>query len=170
MTQFVFLGIVDPEPGLVIWMSVTFLTVLFLLTKFAWKPIMKMIKAREASIEDALKAAEKAKAEMAALNAENERIIAEARQERDRLMKEAREMKDAIIAEAKSKATVEAEKIMTSARDTIRNEKMAAITELKNQVAQLSIDIAETILKQELSGEDKQKALISNLLKDVKLN
>jgi F-type H+-transporting ATPase subunit b len=172
MTQLVILSgsIVSPEPGLLIWMSVTFLIVLFLLTKFAWKPILKMIKTREQSIEDALAAAEKAKLEMAALQSDNERIIAEARGERDRLMKEAREVKDAIIAEAKTKATAEAEKIMTAARETIQNEKMAAITDLKNQVAQLSIDIAEKILKQELSSEDKQKALISNLLQDVKLN
>ena len=161
MTQFVILGgsIVNPEPGLIIWMSVTFLTVLFLMAKFAWKPILKMIKDREHSIEEALASAEKAKAE-----------IAEGRMEPDRLMKEAREIKEAIIAEAKSKAQAEAEKIMATARETIKNEKMAAITELKNQVAQLSIDIAENILKQELAGEDKQKALINTLLQDIKMN
>lgn len=172
MTQFVILegSIVSPEPGLIIWMSVTFLTVLFLMAKFAWKPILKMIKDREHSIEDALASAEKAKAEMAALTSKNEQILAEGRMERDRLMKEAREIKEAIIAEAKSKAQAEAEKIMATARETIKNEKMAAITELKNQVAQLSIDIAENILKQELAGEDKQKALINTLLQDIKMN
>ena len=162
--------LVTPAFGLVFWMMLCFLTILFLLKKYAWKPILKMIKEREQSIEDALASAEKAKAEMAALQSDNERIIAEARSERDRLMKEAREMKDAIVAEAKTKAQAEADKIMATARDNIRNEKMAAITELKNQVAQLSIDIAENILKQELSGEDKQKALINSLLQDVKLN
>lgn len=151
-------------------MSLSFLLLLFLLTKFAWKPVLKMIKEREASIEEALASAEKAKQEMAALQSDNERIIAEARSERDRLMKEAREMKDAIVAEAKGTAQKEADKLLAAAREAIRNEKMAAITDLKNQVAQLSIDIAERILKQELSGEDKQKALISNLLQDVKLN
>lgn len=172
MTQFVILGggLVSPEPGLIIWMSVTFLTVLFLMAKFAWKPILKMIKDREHSIEEALASAEKAKAEMAALTSKNEQILAEGRMERDRLMKEAREIKEAIIAEAKSKAQAEAEKIMATARETIKNEKMAAITELKNQVAQLSIDIAENILKQELAGEDKQKALINTLLQDIKMN
>ncbi len=172
MTQFVILGgsIVSPEPGLIIWMSVTFLTVLFLMAKFAWKPILKMIKDREHSIEEALASAERAKAEMAALTSKNEQILAEGRQERDRLMKEAREIKESIIAEAKSKAQAEAEKIMSLARETIKNEKMAAITELKNQVAQLSIDIAENILKQELAGEDKQKALINTLLQDIKMN
>lgn len=172
MTQFVILGgnIVSPEPGLIIWMTVTFLTVLFLMAKFAWKPILKMIKDREHSIEEALASAERAKAEMAALTSKNEQILAEGRQERDRLMKEAREIKESIIAEAKSKAQAEAEKIMSLARETIKNEKMAAITELKNQVAQLSIDIAENILKQELAGEDKQKALINTLLQDIKMN
>jgi F-type H+-transporting ATPase subunit b len=172
MSQFVILGggLVSPEPGLIIWMSVTFLTVLFLMAKFAWKPILKMIKDREHSIEEALASAEKAKAEMAALTSQNEQILAEGRMERDRLMKEAREIKESIIAEAKSKAQAEAEKIMSLARETIKNEKMAAITELKNQVAQLSIDIAENILKQELAGEDKQKALINTLLQDIKMN
>lgn len=172
MSQFVILGggLVNPEPGLIIWMTVTFLTVLFLMAKFAWKPILKMIKDREHSIEEALASAERAKAEMAALTSKNEQILAEGRQERDRLMKEAREIKESIIAEAKSKAQAEAEKIMSLARETIKNEKMAAITELKNQVAQLSIDIAENILKQELAGEDKQKALINTLLQDIKMN
>lgn len=172
MSQFVILGggLVSPEPGLVIWMLVTFLIVLFLMAKFAWKPILKMIKDREHSIEEALASAEKAKSEMTALTAKNEQILAEGRQERDRLMKEAREIKESIIAEAKAKAQSEAEKIMANARETIKNEKMAAITELKNQVAQLSIDIAENILKQELAGEDKQKALINTLLQDIKMN
>jgi len=164
------MDLVTPALGLTFWMVISFLTVFFLLAKFAWKPILKMIREREKSIEDALASAEKAKLEMAALQSDNERIIAEARGERDRLLKEAREMKDAIVGEAKTKAQAEAEKIMTAARESIHNEKMAAITDLKNQVAQLSIDIAEKILKQELSSEDKQKALINNLLQDVKLN
>lgn len=164
------MGLVMPEIGLVIWMSITFLIVLFLLKKFAWGPILKMIHEREASIEEALKSAERAKAEMQALQADNERIIAEARQERDRMMKEARDMKDAIVGEAKSKAKEEADKMLAIARETIHNEKMAAITDLKNQVAQLSIDVAEKILKRELAAESKQKELLGDLMKDVKLN
>ncbi|MCA6362125.1 MAG: F0F1 ATP synthase subunit B [Bacteroidetes bacterium] len=162
--------LVKPDLGLFFWMMVTFLIVLFLLTKFAWKPIMKMIKDREASIDDALKSAEKAKADIASMQADNERLLNEARRERDAMLKEARDMKDAIVAEAKGKAKQEADKLLAAARESIHNEKMAAITELKNQVAQLSIDIAETMLKRELSAENKQKELIGDLLKDAKLN
>jgi F-type H+-transporting ATPase subunit b len=151
-------------------MSLTFLTVLFILAKFAWKPILKMIKEREASIENALKSAENAKAEMNNLKAENEKILQDARNERDRMIKEAREIRESMIAEAKEKAKAEGEKMITVARESIHNEKMAAITDLKNQVAQLSIDIAEKILARELSAENKQKELLGDLLKEVKLN
>lgn len=162
--------LVKPDLGLFFWMMITFLIVLFLMTKFAWKPIMKMIKDREASIDDALKSAEKAKAEIASMQADNERLLNEARRERDTMLKEARDMKDAIVGEAKGKAKAEADKLLTAAREAIQNEKMAAITDLKNQVAQLSIDIAEKMLKRELSSDSKQKELISDLLKDAKLN
>jgi F-type H+-transporting ATPase subunit b len=159
-----------PDPGLFIWMIVTFLIVLMLLRKFAWKPILKMIRDREDSIEGALKSAEKAKDEMRSLQADNEKILAQARNERDIMLKEAREMKDNIVGEAKGKAKEEADKILASAREAIQNEKMAAITELKNQVALLSVEIAEKILKRELSDENKQRDLIGDLLKDTKLN
>ena len=162
--------LVTPSIGLLFWMLVSFGIVFLILKKFAWKPILDMISEREASIEDALNAARKAKEEMVALKNSNEKILFEAKMERDKLMKEAREMKDAIIAEAKTKASKEAEKIIASARENIQNEKMAAITELKNQVATLSIEIAEKILKQELSADDKQKSLVNNLLQDVNLN
>jgi F-type H+-transporting ATPase subunit b len=144
--------------------------VLFLLTKYAWKPIMKAIKDREKSIEDALKSAENAKAEMNNLKAENEKILQAARNERDIMIKEAREIRESMIAEAKGKAKAEGEKLLQSAREAIQNEKMAAITDLKNQVAQLSIDIAEKIIARELSAENKQKELLGDLLKEVKLN
>jgi F-type H+-transporting ATPase subunit b len=159
-----------PETGLLIWMMITFLIVLILLRKFAWKPILKMIKDREDSIDSALKSAENAKLEMQSLKSDNEKILAQARNERDTMMKEARDMKDAIVGEAKGKAKEEADKILSAAREAIQNEKMAAITELKNQVALLSVDIAEKILKRELSDENKQKDLIGDLLKDTKLN
>jgi F-type H+-transporting ATPase subunit b len=164
------MGLMIPETGLVIWMMITFLILLFLLRKFAWKPILKMIKDREDSIDSALKSAEKAKEEMRSLQSDNEKILAQARNERDQMMKEARDMKDAIVGEAKGKAKEEADKILTAAREAIQNEKMAAITELKNQVAVLSVEIAEKILKRELSDENKQKELIGDLLKDTKLN
>lgn len=163
-------SIVSFEYGLIFWMSLTFLTVLFILAKFAWKPIMKAIKDREKSIEDALLSAENAKAEMNTLKAENEKILQAARNERDMMIKEARDIREQMIAEAKSKAKAEGEKLLTSAREAIQNEKMAAITDLKNQVAQLSIDIAEKIIARELSSENKQKELIGDMLKSVKLN
>ncbi len=162
--------LIMPDTGLLIWMTITFLIVLILLRKFAWKPILKMIKEREDSIDSALKSAENAKLEMLALKSDNEKILAQARNERDTMMKDARDMKEQIVGEAKGKAKEEADKILTSAREAIQNEKMAAITELKNQVALLSVEIAEKILKRELSDENKQKDLIGDLLKDTKLN
>ena len=162
--------LVKPEFGLIFWMTLSFLIVFFLLKKFAWKPILNSLKERETSIEDALNSAKKARDEVSNMKAENERILQEARNERDILLKQARETKDQLINEARTKAQVEADRIITIARETINNEKMAAITELKNQVATLSIEIAEKILKSELSSDDKQKALVSNLMKDVNLN
>lgn len=162
--------LVMPDTGLLIWMMITFLIVLILLRKFAWKPILKMIKDREDSIDSALKSAENAKLEMQNLKSDNEKILAQARNERDQMMKEARDIKDQIVGDAKGKAKEEADKILSSAREAIQNEKMAAITELKNQVALLSVEIAEKILKRELSDENKQKDLIGDLLKDTKLN
>ncbi len=162
--------LVTPAIGLVFWMCVTFLTIFLILKKFAWKPILKMIKEREDSIDSALKSAEKAKLEMKELQAGNERILAEAMAERDNLLREARETKDAIVNEAKTKAKAEADKLINQALESIKNEKMAAITELKNQVATLSIEVAEKILKEQLSSDEKQKVLAGNLLKEVELN
>jgi F-type H+-transporting ATPase subunit b len=164
------MNFVTPGIGLIFWMSVTFLIVLFLLKKFAWKPILNMIHEREASIENALASAERAKREMKELQANNERILNEARAERDLMLKEAREAREAMIAEAKGKAQKEADRLLTIARENIQNEKNAAIADLKNQVATLSIEIAEKILKEHLSSDDKQKALVKNLLQDVNLN
>lgn len=162
--------LVKPDFGLIFWMTVSFLIVVFLMRKFAWGPILSSLKERETSIEDALNQAKKAKEDVANMKAENERILQEARNERDKMIKEARETKDAIVNEARTKAQVEGDRIITIARETIQNEKMAAVTELKNQVATLSIEIAEKVIRQQLSNDDKQKALVSDLLKDVKLN
>ena len=162
--------LVKPSIGLIFWMVVSFSIILFLLAKFAWKPILGMIKAREESIENALASAEKAKQDMQALKSDNERILAEARNERDAMLKEAREMKEKMIADAKGIAGKEGERMLAAARENIQNEKNAAISELKNQVATLSIEIAEKILKSELSSDEKQKALVNTLLKDVNLN
>ena len=162
--------LVKPSIGLIFWMVVSFSIILFLLRKFAWKPILGMIKEREQSIENALASAEKAKEEMKSLQSSNERILAEARSERDAMLKEAREIREKMIADSKGIASKEAEKLLASARENIQNEKNAAITELKNQVAALSIEIAEKILKSELSSDEKQKTLVNTLLKDVNLN
>jgi len=162
--------LVKPELGLIFWMSVSFLTVVFLMRKFAWGPILTSLKERETSIEDAINSAKKAKEEVQNLKAENERILQEARNERDIILREARETKDAIVNEARGKAQVEADRMINIAREAIQNEKMAAITELKNQVATLSIEIAEKVIRQQLSNDDKQKALVQELLKEVKMN
>ena len=135
------------DPGLIIWTTIIFTILLVVLKKFAWKPILKSVDERNKSIKEALSAAEKAKEEMASLNADNEKILAEAKKERDLLLKEAREIKNNIINDSKKEANIEAEKIMSLAKEQIANEKMKAITELKNTVAQLSIDIAEKNIK-----------------------
>ncbi|MCG3165946.1 MAG: ATP synthase subunit b [Bacteroidia bacterium] len=162
--------LVKPAFGLIFWMFVSFGIILFLLKKFAWKPILEMLDEREKTISDALNSAQKAKEEMAALKAGNEKLLQEARNERDQLLKEARDAKETIINEAKTKANEEANKLLAIARENISNEKMAAITELKNYVATLSIEIAEKVLKQELADANKQKELVQSLLKDTKLN
>jgi F-type H+-transporting ATPase subunit b len=164
------MDLILPSFGLIFWMTLTFVIVFFTLKKFAWKPILGALKEREQSIQTALDSAEKAKQEMAALQASNEKILQDARAERDNLLKEARETKDAIINEAKGKAQKEATKLVQDAREAIQNEKSAALAELKSQVANLSIEIAEKILKSELSSDDKQKALVNNMLKEVSLN
>lgn len=162
--------LVKPDIGLLFWMLVSFLAVFFLLKKFAWKPILEMLSEREKTIETALQAAEKAKEEMARLQANNEQLLLEARTERDAMLKAARDAKDSIVAEAKDKAKEEADRMIAIARETIKNEKMAAVTELKNQVAQLSLEIAEKIIISELANNDNQKQIINKYLEEAKLN
>lgn len=162
--------LVKPAFGLVFWMLVSFSIIVFLLKKFAWPVILGSLNEREKSIADALNAAQKAKEEMANLKSDNEKLLAEARNQRDLILKEARDAKESIINEARSKATEEADRLLRLSREQINNEKMAAITELKNQVANLSIEIAEKVIRQQLSSDDKQKQLVQDLLKDVKMN
>ncbi len=164
------MDLVKPSIGLIFWMLVSFGIIFFILKKFAWKPILTMLKDREDFITNALNSAESAKKEMAALQSNNEKLLAEARGQRDIMLKEAREIKDQIIGEAKGAAQKEADKVMKSARESIQSEKNAAIAEMKNQVAALSLQIAEKILKEELSSSEKQKALVVTLLNDVNLN
>ena len=162
--------LVTPAIGLIFWTTIVFILLVILLKTYAWKPILTAVNNRNESIEKALQAAEKAKVEMENLNADNERILSEARKERDGILKEGREIKDNIIAEAKDKAKVDAEKILTTAKEQIINEKMKAITELKNQVANLSIEIAEKILKSELQDLNKQKELVTTAIANKDLN
>ncbi|MDP7567712.1 MAG: F0F1 ATP synthase subunit B [Flavobacteriales bacterium] len=160
----------DFSVGLFFWQSLLFIALILLLKKFAWGPILTAVEEREEGIRSALDSAEKAKSELENLNADNERILAEARIERDVLLKEAREIKDKIVNDAKEQANSEADKILTSAKEQINNEKLKAITELKNSVAELSIDIAEKVLRSELADKAKQEALVSSALKESELN
>jgi F-type H+-transporting ATPase subunit b len=162
--------LVKPAFGLVFWMLVSFSIIVFLLKKFAWPVILGSLQEREKSISDALNAAEKAKQEMANLRSDNEKLLAEARNQRDLILKEARDAKESIINEARTKATEEADRLLRLSREQIQNEKMAAITDLKNQVATLSIEIAEKVIRQQLSNDEKQKQLVQDMLKDIKMN
>jgi F-type H+-transporting ATPase subunit b len=162
--------LVKPELGLIFWMALTVLIVLFILKKFAWGPILNAIHEREKSIENSLNLAQQAKAEMEDLKAGNEKLLAEARLERDKILKEAREIKDGMLADAKNKAQAEAERIVADARRNIQAEKLAAVNDLKNQVALISLEIAEKIVRQQLSDDTKQKELVSKLVSEVKLN
>lgn len=170
MTLLALNPLVSPDPGLFIWSTVAFLILFFLLSKFAWKPIVQALDERERSIEDALSKAEMAKAEMAKLISENEDLLREARLERDNILKEAKEIKDQIIHDAKDSAKVEGAKLIESAKTEITNQKLAAMAEIKNQVSTLSLDIAEKVLRKQLEDQDKQQALVNELLKEVKLN
>lgn len=164
------MDLVTPGLGLVFWMTISFSIVLFLLRKYAWKPILKSLNDRDESISEALSAAEKARVEIDLLKANNDGIMQQARVERDKILKEAREIKEEMINEAKSTAKEEAGKLLSSARESINNEKLAAITELKNQVASLAIKVAEKILNDELGDKDKQQNLAENILKDTQFN
>jgi F-type H+-transporting ATPase subunit b len=158
--------LVTPALGLIFWTTIVFLLLLLLLKKFAWKPILSAVEERNNLINDSLQAAEKARDEMSELNSNNEKIIAQAKLDRDNLLKEAREMKSQIISQAKDQAALQAEKLVNSAKEQISNEKMKALTELKNHVADLSIQMAEKVLSNELSDASKQKELINRSLKE----
>lgn len=159
-----------PEFGLVILQTIAFLLLMFLLAKFAWKPVLAAIKEREQSIDDALNKAELAKQEMARLTSQNEELMKQARAERDEILKEAKILKDSIINEAKTSAQTEGAKLIEKARIEIENQKKAALAELKGQVSTLSLDIAERVLRSQLDDKAKQQDLVANLLKDVELN
>ena len=161
---------IEPGIGLLFWMTLTFIILLFLLAKFAWKPILTAVNDREVSIIDALNQAKLAKQEMAQLKEDNERILREARAERDGILKEAREMKDKIVNEAKDRAKVEGEKMIAAARQSIQSEKNAAMAEIKSQIGTLSVNIAENILREKLNNDGAQNALVENILNKSNLN
>lgn len=162
--------LLTPDFGLLFWTLLAFLVVLFILSRYAWPAIVKGLKERERSIADALATAEQVKAEMAQLKSENEALLAKAREERAQLLKEARETRDRLVNEAKDQAKVEANRIMLEAQAAIQTQKMAAITEVKNKVGTLVIDVAEKILRRELSNKADQEKLIQQVANEVKLN
>jgi F-type H+-transporting ATPase subunit b len=163
------MNLVTPGLGLIFWQLVTFLLVLFLLARFAWKPIMNSLREREETIEGALRAAEQAKADMAKLKAENEKLLEEARMERDVMLRKAQQTSEAIIEEAKNKASVESAKIVENAKQQINAERLAAVADIKRQVASLSINIAEKLLRNQLKEEKAQRDFVEQLVADASL-
>ena len=159
-----------PKLGLLAWTLLAFLIVFFLLKKMAWPAIIKGLRDRENSITDSLATAQKVKEEMALMKSENEALLAKAREERAQLLKEARETKDKIISEAKDQAKTEANKIVLEAQAAINAQKMAALTEVKNQVGKLVIEVSEKVLRKELGNKEAQEAHIKGLVDGVKLN
>ena len=164
------MDLILPDYGLLIWTGLVFCLLLFLLAKFAWKPILNAVDAREQKIHEALELAVKTKAEMQLLQAENEKILKEARAQRDAIMNDAKETAVQMIEDAKNKAKLEANKIVESAKTSIAMEKTAAIVDLKNQLAGFSLDIAEKIVRGDLSTDAKQKALAEKLADDINMN
>jgi len=164
------MDLVTPDVGLLFWTFISFAVLFFILKKFAWKHIVGAVDNREKSILDALASAEDAKKEMENLTADNERILKEARAEREKLIKEARDLKNKMISDAKEEAKTTADNMITKAQEAINNEKKSAMADLKNQVASLSVEIAEKVVKDELSNKDKQLKLVEDMLDDATLN
>ena len=164
------MNLITPDLGLLVWTGIIFVILMFILTKFIWKPILSSVNAREKKISDALELAEKTKAEMTALQAANENLLKEARAERDAIVKDAKEVATRMVEASKNEAKAEASKIVEAARVSINAEKAAAISELKTQVASISLEIAEKIIRGELSSYDKQKALAEKLAGDINMN
>lgn len=162
--------LVNPGIGLIFWMALSFGLLLFILGKFVWPPIMKALHEREKNIELALHEADKAREEMKQLMFTNEQMMLEAKEERDKLIGEARQIRESLIEDARAKAAEEASRMIENARERIHFEKLAAITELKNQIANLSIEIAEKVLKKELSDPAKQEEMVRESLKEINLN
>lgn len=164
------MDLVTPSIGLIFWSSIAFFILFFVLTKFAWKPITKTLKEREDSIDEALKSAETARLQLESLKTDNQRLLNEARAERDMLLKEANEIKDQILAKAKSDAKNEGDKMITAAKEAIEMEKLNALNQLKTQVANLSVDLAEKILRNKMEDRSQQEVFVNESLKNITLN
>jgi F-type H+-transporting ATPase subunit b len=162
--------LITPGLGLIFWMTLAFLLLVYILGKFAWKPILQMLKERETSISEALNSASKAREEMMQLQFSNEQLLQDAKNERDALMNEARKVRDKMLDETRNKAGEEASRIVEAARASIQNEKMAAMTELKIQIAESALTLAKFILKRELQDPKEQEAYVQELLKEIKFN
>jgi F-type H+-transporting ATPase subunit b len=164
------MDLITPDLGLIFWTGLVFLLLMFILTKFIWKPLMGAVKARETNIQEALEMAEKTKAEMKKLQTQNENLLKEARIERDSMIKDAKEVATRMVEDAKTKAKAEAEKVLANAQLAIAAEKNAALTELKTQVATMALEIAEKVVRRELAGADQQKQMASKLAEEISLN
>lgn len=162
--------LIQPGLGLIFWMTISFGLVLFILGKYAWRPIMNMLREREAAIDTALHEADRAREEMKQLKVDNEKLLKEAKEERDAILAEARKIREKMIEEARLKAGQEAQRVVDGAKERIENEKMAAMVDLKNQIAQLSIEIAEKVIRTELSEDKKHEELIQRLIKEIQFN
>jgi F-type H+-transporting ATPase subunit b len=160
----------QPTPGLAIWSLLIFVLFWIVMGKFAFKPIAEALAKREGDIQDAIDQAKKAREEMASMKSENEKLLAQAREERTKILQEAKDIKNEIIAEAREKAKEEASKILNNAMADIENQKKAAITEVKNQLGLLAIDIAEKVVQKELKGNSEQEAYVNSLVKNINLN
>jgi len=162
--------VIKPDFGLLFWTFVIFLLFWLIIGKFAFRPIANALKQREHDIQDSLDEAKKARQDMANLKAANEELLAQAREERSKIMKAAKEARDRIVAEAKDKAKEEAQKIVSDAKEQIQHQKMAAIVELKNQVGTMALDIAEKVLRKNLSANADQESFVKGLVDEIKLN
>ncbi len=159
-----------PGEGLIIWQLIVFVMLVLLLTKLAWKPIINSLKEREGSIQSALDTAERARAEMAQLKSDNEKLLKEAREERDRMLKEARDIANRLKDEAQTDAKKSADRILAEARAAINVEKEAAMRDVRAQVALFSLEVAEKLMKKNLASDKEQKTLVEGYIKDLKLN
>jgi len=164
------MDLLTPELGLFIWTLLAFLIVFLILKKFAWKPILSSLNEREKGIADSIAAADRVKSEMASMQNENEKMMLQAREERSAMLKEAKDMRDKLVNDAKAQAQVEANKVIADAHVQIEQQKMAAMTEMKNQIGIMAVEVAEKILRKQLGSTDAQNSFAKQLVEDIQLN